>query len=81
MITFDQVEHTYRGRHIRVTAVLPALVHRWTASIVISGSDGSRITFGHSVGTFSATAADAEWEGVLYAMKWIDKNFNAVGSD
>lgn len=64
-----------------MTAVLPALVHRWTASIVISGSDGSKITFGHSVGTFSATAADAEWEGVLYAMKWIDKNFNAVGSD
>jgi hypothetical protein len=57
------------------------LVHRWTASIVISGSDRSRIIFGHSVGTFSATAADAKWAGVLYAMKWIDKNFNAVGSD
>jgi hypothetical protein len=30
--------------------------------------------FGHTVATSFATAADAEWEGVLHAMKWIDND-------
>jgi hypothetical protein len=32
------------------------------------------MTFGHTVDTSFATVADAEWAGVLYAMKWIDKD-------
>jgi hypothetical protein len=68
------MEHTYRGRHIRATAVLPAVSKRWIASIVISASNGTRMTFGHTVAASFATAADAEWEGVLHAMKWIDKD-------
>ena len=67
------MEHSYRGKHIKVTALLPTHSERWTAVIVISASDSSRIAFGHPVGASFATAADAEWEGVLYAMRWIDR--------
>ena len=66
------MEHTYREKHIRVSPILPPDSDRWTASIVISASDGSNIAFGHPVGAFFTTAAEAEWEGVIYAMKWID---------
>jgi hypothetical protein len=65
------LEHTYRGKNITVTAVLPTDSDRWTALIVISVA-GSTTALGHPVGTFCATAAEAEWEGVIYAMKWID---------
>ena len=68
------MEHTYCGRQIRATAVLPVVSNRWIASIVISAPDGSRMIFGHTVATSFATAADAEWEGVVHAMKWIDKD-------
>jgi len=66
------VEHSYRGKHIRATAVLPANSDQWTALIVVS-SEGSKIAFGHPVGSFFLTAAEAEWEGVVYAMRWIDR--------
>lgn len=66
------MEHSYRGKHIKVTAVLLANIAQWTALIVVS-SAGSKIALGHPVGAFFTTAAEAEWEGVLYAMKWIDQ--------
>jgi hypothetical protein len=67
------MDHTYRGHHIRATALWLSDSKRWTSSIVIATSDGTKEAFGHPVGSFLLTAAEAEWEGVLYAMRWIDR--------
>jgi hypothetical protein len=52
---------------------------QWQQGIpAVSGSwccfNGLKLAFGHPVGLFFLTAAEAEWEGVLYAMRWIDRD-------
>jgi hypothetical protein len=67
------MDHTYRRYHIRATALGLNDPDRWTSSIVVATSDGTKVAFGHPVGSFFLTAAEAEWEGVVYAMRWIDR--------
>lgn len=70
-----RLEHTYRGKYIKVTEVLPANSNRWTASIAISESDGFKVGFSpHGRLLSLPTAAEAEWEDILYATKGSIKN-------
>jgi hypothetical protein len=57
-----------------VTAVLPANSNRWTASIAISASTVLKLLFAPRLMLSLPTAAEADWEGVLNAMKWTIKN-------